>query len=116
MSFIAFEEVKQTEVKVEPKKISIENKEYTTKTGRQKVTYENGQLVVRDIKTGKEVSAATRKKAIDEYVDAFDFEKGKFTLTELKVERKNNGELKGKDKAQNNEFKYDSVSWRWMTK
>lgn len=48
--------------------------------------------------------------------ESFDFEKGKFTLTELKVERKNNGELKGKDKAQNNEFKYDSVSWRWMTK
>lgn len=80
------EEVKPTEIKVEPKKISIENKEYTTKTGRQKVTYENGQLVVRDIKTGKEVSAATRKKAIDEYVDAFDFEKGKTAeenITEL---------------------------------
>ena len=80
------EEVKPTGVKVEPKKISIENKEYTTKTGRQKVTYEDGQLVVRDIKTGKEVSAATRKKAIDEYVDAFDFEKGKTAeenITEL---------------------------------
>ena len=79
-------EVKPTEIKVEPKKISIENKEYTTKTGRQKVTYENGQLIVRDIKTGKEVSAATRKKAIDEYVDAFDFEKGKTAeenITEL---------------------------------
>jgi hypothetical protein len=76
----------KAEIKVEPKKISIENKEYTTKTGRQKVTYENGQLVVRDIKTGKEVSAATRKKAIDEYVDAFDFEKGKTAeenITEL---------------------------------
>ena len=74
------------EVEIDPKKISIENKEYTTKTGRQKVTYENGQLVVRDIKTGKEVSAATRKKAIDEYVDAFDFEKGKTAeenITEL---------------------------------
>lgn len=80
------QEVKTTEIKVEPKKISIENKEYTTKTGRQKVTYENGQLTVRDIKTGKEVSAATRKKAIDEYVDAFDFEKGKTAeenITEL---------------------------------
>jgi hypothetical protein len=74
------------EIKIEPKKISIENKEYTTKTGRQKVTYEDGQLIVRDIKTGKEVSAATRKKAIDEYVDAFDFEKGKTAeenITEL---------------------------------
>jgi hypothetical protein len=79
-------EVKQVDVKIEPKKISVENKEYTTKTGRQKVTYENGQLIVRDIKTGKEVSAATRKKAIDEYVDAFDFEKGKTAeenITEL---------------------------------
>lgn len=76
----------KTEVKIEPKKISIENKEYTTKTGRQKVTYEDGQLIVRDIKTGNEVSAATRKKAIDEYVDAFDFEKGKTAeenITEL---------------------------------
>jgi hypothetical protein len=74
------------EIKVDTKKISIENKEYTTKTGRQKVTYENGQIIVRDIKTGKEVSAATRKKAIDEYVDAFDFEKGKTAeenITEL---------------------------------
>jgi hypothetical protein len=76
----------KAEVKIEPKKISIENKEYTTKTGRQKVTYEDGQLIVRDIKTGKEVSAATRKKSIDEYVDAFDFEKGKTAeenITEL---------------------------------
>jgi len=82
----AEKEVKPTEVKVKPKKITIENKEYTTKTGRQKVTYEDGQLVVRDIKTGKEVSNATRKKAIDEYVDAFDFEKGKTAeenITEL---------------------------------
>jgi hypothetical protein len=79
-------EVKQIEVKIEPKKISVENKEYTTKTGRQKVTYENGQLIVKDIKTEKEVSPATRKKAIDEYVDAFDFEKGKTAeenITEL---------------------------------
>jgi hypothetical protein len=79
-------EVKQVEVKIEPKKISVENKEYTTKTGRQKVTYEDGQLIIRDIKTGKEVSAATRKKAIDEYVDAFDFENGKTAeenITEL---------------------------------
>lgn len=76
----------KAEVKIEPKKISVENKEYTTKTGRQKVTYEDGQLIVRDVKTGNEVSAATRKKAIDEYVDAFDFEKGKTAeenITEL---------------------------------
>ena len=73
------EEVKPIEVK---KTIKIEEapkqlkQEYTTKTGKQKIQYEKGQLIVRDAKTGKEVSDATRKKAIDEYIDNFDFNKG----------------------------------------
>lgn len=67
-------EVKTTEI---PKQqVNQENRTYTTKTGKQKVDYENGQLIVRDIKTGKEVSDVTRRKAIDEYIESFDFGKG----------------------------------------
>jgi hypothetical protein len=78
----ALEEVKPTEVKkAEPEapkqKLDQENRTYTTKSGRQKVEYENGQLIVRDVKTGKEVSDATRRKAIDEYIENFEFDKGK---------------------------------------
>jgi hypothetical protein len=74
-------EVKPTEVKVEVKPTELapieEKKEsFTTKSGRQKVAYEKGQLIVRDAKTGKEVSPSTRKKALDEYIDKFDFNKG----------------------------------------
>jgi hypothetical protein len=72
---VVTEEVKPTEVK-ETIKIEAPKQEYTTKTGKQKVQYEKGQLIVRDTKTGKEVSDATRKKAIDEYIDNFDFNKG----------------------------------------
>lgn len=71
------EEVKPTEVKEAPKQqLDQDNRSYTTKSGRQKVEYEKGVLVVRDAKTGKEVSDVTRKKAIDEYIDNFNFEKG----------------------------------------
>ena len=83
-------EVKPTEVKVkaevvkpkvekqaEPKTLSVDNKEYTTKTGRQKVVLKNSDLKVIDIKTGKEASPATRRKALDEYVERYDFSKGK---------------------------------------
>lgn len=80
------EEVKPTEVKevkaevvkpkvekqAEPKTLSVENKEYTTKTGRQKVVLKNSDLKVIDIKTGKEASPATRRKALDEYVERYD--------------------------------------------
>ena len=54
-----------------------DNKEYTTKTGRQRVTIEKGEVSVRDIKTGNEVSQATRRKALDEYIDNYNFSKGK---------------------------------------
>ena len=87
----ALKEVKPTEVKevkaevvkpkvekqAEPKTLSVENKEYTTKTGRQKVVLKNNDLKVIDIKTGKEASPATRRKALDEYVERYDFSKGK---------------------------------------
>jgi len=82
------EEVKPIEVKAEavklkvekqaePKTLSVENKEYTTKTGRQKVVLKDNDLKVIDIKTGKEASPATRRKALDEYVERYDFSKGK---------------------------------------
>ena len=87
---IPTKEVKPTEVKVkaevvkpkvekqaEPKTLSVDNKEYTTKTGRQKVVLKNSDLKVIDIKTGKEASPATRRKALDEYVERYDFSKGK---------------------------------------
>ena len=65
------------EKQAEPKILSIDNKEYTTKTGRQKVILKDNDLKVIDIKNGKEASPATRKKALDEYVDRYDFSKGK---------------------------------------
>jgi len=65
------------EKQIEPKTLSIDNKEYTTKTGRQKVVLKDNDLKVIDTKTGKEASPATRKKALDEYVDTYDFSKGK---------------------------------------
>jgi len=67
----------KVEIKEEPKTLSVENKEYTTKTGRQKVVLKNNDLKVIDIKTGKEASPATRRKALDEYVERYDFSKGK---------------------------------------
>lgn len=71
-------ELKKIESKVEAPKQQLdqENRSYITKTGRQRVEYEKGILVVRDAKTGKEVSDVTRRKAIDEYIDNFNFEKG----------------------------------------
>lgn len=67
----------KVEKQAEPKTLSVENKEYTTKTGRQNVVLKDNDLKVIDIKTGKETSPATRKKALDEYVDRYDFSKGK---------------------------------------
>jgi hypothetical protein len=69
------------EIKIEERPLDKDNQEYTTKTGRQKVTIEKGEAFVRDIKTGNEVSPATRKKALDEYIDSYNFSKGK-TATE----------------------------------
>lgn len=77
-----------TEVKEEVIKERIldkDNKEYTTKTGRQRVTIEKGEVSVRDIKTGNEVSQATRRKALDEYIDNYNFSKGK-TASEVVTE------------------------------
>jgi GNAT superfamily N-acetyltransferase len=67
----------KVEKQAEPKTLSVEDKEYTTKTGRQKVVLKDNDLKVIDTKTGKEASPATRKKALDEYVDRYDFSKGK---------------------------------------
>jgi hypothetical protein len=75
----------QEEAQPELAPVEEKKESFTTKSGRQKVAYEKGQLIVRDAKTGKEVSASTRKKALDEYVENFDFSKGK-TVEELDIE------------------------------
>jgi len=60
---------------VEQNKIN-NRKPFTTKSGRQTVEYdENGDLIVKD-KDGKEVSEKTRKKAIQEYAENFDYTVG----------------------------------------
>lgn len=48
--------------------------------------------------------------------ESYDYEQGEYSLTELKAERKKDGEWVGKTKSLR-EFKsnYGPVSWRWMT-
>jgi alpha-glucosidase (family GH31 glycosyl hydrolase) len=49
--------------------------------------------------------------------ESFDYEKGEFSLTELLVQRKKNGELTGKITPLNkSNFSFGEISWRWMTK
>jgi len=48
--------------------------------------------------------------------ESYDYENGAYTQTELRVERKRNGELVGYSKPSNKEFNYGKVTWRWMTK
>ncbi len=49
--------------------------------------------------------------------ESYNYENGEFSLTELKEERKKNGELVGKSKPVNkSDFNYAQISWRWMTK
>jgi len=58
-------------------KLDKDNKQpFTTKSKRQVVTFENGDLIVRDSKTNKEVSKDTKKKALAEYAESFDFTVG----------------------------------------
>jgi alpha-D-xyloside xylohydrolase len=47
--------------------------------------------------------------------ESFDYEQGEYSLTELKVERKKDGELLGRSKPLNSKFNYGRISWRWMT-
>jgi alpha-D-xyloside xylohydrolase len=48
---------------------------------------------------------------------SYDYEKGEFSITELKVEKTKDGELSGSSKPLNSEeFNYDDFIWRWMTK
>lgn len=48
---------------------------------------------------------------------SYDYENGEYSLTELRVEIKKNGELLGKSKPLNNsKFNYDKIFWHWMTK
>ena len=48
--------------------------------------------------------------------ESFNYEKGEYTITELKVKRDKNGKLRGDSKFQNNDtYGYRSVKWHWMT-
>jgi hypothetical protein len=63
---------------VEGNEEEVKPKEYTSKTGRQKIVYdEKGNSKVIDTKTGKEVSRETAKKVYNEAADNYDFSKGK---------------------------------------
>jgi alpha-glucosidase (family GH31 glycosyl hydrolase) len=48
--------------------------------------------------------------------ESYDFEQGEYSITELKAERKKNGEWVGKSKPlTKNEFSYGKISWIWMS-
>jgi alpha-D-xyloside xylohydrolase len=48
---------------------------------------------------------------------SYDYEKGEFSITELKVEKTKDGELSGSSKSLNSDkFNYEKIIWRWMTK
>jgi len=47
--------------------------------------------------------------------ESYNFENGDYTLIELQVSRKKNGELTGKSKPLNNKFNYGKITWQWMT-
>lgn len=53
--------------------------DYTTKTGKQRVFVENGVLKVVDPKTGKEVPATTRRRAIADAASNYDFVSGEYS-------------------------------------
>jgi len=48
---------------------------------------------------------------------SYNYEKGEYTLTELKVEKKKSGKLVGSSNPLNNDkFNYGTITWSWMTK
>jgi alpha-glucosidase (family GH31 glycosyl hydrolase) len=48
---------------------------------------------------------------------SYDYEKGEYSLTELKVEKEKSGKLIGSSMPlNNNKFNYGVITWRWMTK
>jgi len=48
---------------------------------------------------------------------SYDYEKGEYTLIELKVKMEKSGNLIGSSRPlTNNKFNYGAVTWRWMTK
>ena len=85
------EAIAEKSKQVEGNEEEVKPKEYTSKTGRQKIVYdEKGNSKVIDTKTGKEVSRETAKKVFNEAADNYDFSKGKkasFEGAELKDER-----------------------------
>ncbi len=47
--------------------------------------------------------------------ESYDYENGEFTMTELRVERNEDGKLVGKSNSSNDKFPYGPISWRWMS-
>jgi len=48
---------------------------------------------------------------------SYDYERGEYALTELKVIKNKKGQLKGSSKAlKNNKYNYGNIVWRWITK
>ncbi|MBN3521067.1 glycoside hydrolase family 31 protein [Algoriphagus lutimaris] len=48
---------------------------------------------------------------------SYNYEKGEFSMTELKAEKTENGKLSGSSNAINNKkSNYSEITWRWMTK
>ncbi|MCP4311986.1 MAG: glycoside hydrolase family 31 protein [Bacteroidetes bacterium] len=48
--------------------------------------------------------------------ESYDYEKGKYSLTELKTEKTEDGKWVGKSKAlTKSKFNFDKISWSWMT-
>jgi alpha-glucosidase (family GH31 glycosyl hydrolase) len=48
--------------------------------------------------------------------ESYEYENGEYSMTELQVERKKNGELVGKSESLNSKFNYGKIYWRWMTR
>lgn len=62
-------------------RLNKDNKdEFITKTGNQKVKFEKEDLIVVDAKTGKEVPAKTKKKALQEFAENFDYTHGEKSI------------------------------------
>lgn len=94
---ITIGEAKETEGKGKEGKIVLnkDNKgEFITKSKRQKVIFDKGDLKVVDAKTGIEVSGKTKKKALQEYAEEFDFSVGK-EVTDFPEEVKTTEDAKG---------------------
>ena len=78
------------EQKAEPtQKTETKKQEFVTKSGNQKVTFVEGDLEVKNI-DGTDVSDATKRKALQEYADNYDYTVGETSTTmpaDIKTEK-----------------------------